>query len=86
MFGESLRAARDRKIQRELDQKRLAREYMRHCDSNAISSADAMRLAPGDVKAGLSLISSERKKAQRAALHQQKERMANRFKIQGRAS
>lgn len=82
MFGADLRAAKDRKIQKELDQKRVAREYMRYATSRGMTPGDAMRFAPTDVKDGISLIRREEKKVAMDDLHRQKERMANQFKIQ----
>ena len=86
MFGESIKASRDRKLLRQFQQKRVAREYMRHCDQNGISSRDAALLMPADVKAGLCLIQSENRAADLAAFRGQKERIANRFNIQGSGS
>ena len=86
MFGVDLRGAKDRKIQRELAQKRAAREYMRHCDQNGICSRDAHLLMPADVKAGMAMIRSENRAADLAAFRGQKEQMANRFNAQGSGS
>ena len=85
MLGESLRRSRDLKIQRELQQKRLAREYMRHCDQNGISSRDASLLMPSDVKAGLSMIKAENRAADMESFRTRKQQMKDKFQIQNRA-
>ena len=86
MFGVDLKAAKDRKIQRQLEQKRIAREYQRWAMSNGMGPAEAQRWAPPDVKAGLGMINQENKQAQRQAAHQQKERIKERFSVQGSGS
>ena len=85
MLGESLQKSRDRKIQRELDQKRVAREYMRHCDQNGICSRDASLLMPHDVKAGLAMINAENRKAEMASFRAKKQQMKDKFQVQNRA-
>ena len=85
MLGESQRRSRDLKIQRELRQKRVAREYMRHCDQNGISSRDASLLMPCDVKAGLSMIRAENRKADMELFRAKKQQMKDKFQVQNRA-
>ena len=86
MFGVDLKASRDRKIQRQLEQKRIAREYQRWAMANGMGPAEAQRWAPPDVKAGLSLISSENRAADLAAFRGQKERIKEKFSVQGSGS
>ena len=81
MLGHNIQAERDRKIQRQLAQKRTAREYQRWAMSNGLSPGEAYRFAPPDVQAGWGLIRSEQKQAQRDAYHRQKESIANRFRV-----
>ena len=83
MFGEDLKKMADRKLQRQLEQKRLARDYQRWVMSNGMSAVDAQRFAPADVKKGMSLIRQEEKQVQKDAMHRQKERIAERFSVQG---
>lgn len=83
MFGDDLRKSTDRKLQRQLQQKRVAREYQRWAMSNGMSAVNAQRFAPPDVKEGMSLIRQEEKQVQKDAMHRQKERIAERFSVQG---
>lgn len=80
-YGQDLRAARDQKLQLELQQKAVARRYQQWAISAGLSPQDAHRYASPDVQAGLVHIRRDEKKHQLRVAHQTKERIAARFSV-----
>ena len=77
--GSNPAAAKAAKLKRELEARKAARDYERHCRSCGMSLAEANLLAPKLVQQGQALRMADERKRRQANVRAQKDAMDRRF-------